>query len=249
MKVASVLLKQQPVYRHHCFVTGLKAVGYNVIYRPQHNPNPQDVLVVWNRHPFQERIIAEYEKAGATVLIAENGYIGNTKSIAKNFHNGAGVWHIGEEDRWEKLGIPLSPWRESGSHILVLPQRGMGSQGVAMPRNWLASILLHLNKVTDRPVRVRRHPGQNECIPLEEDLKDAWAAVTWGSGAGIKAIVAGVPVFSNMRDWIGKDAASSHIVDIENPFLGDRLPMLRKMAWAQWTLPEIESGEPFRALC
>lgn len=249
MRVASVLLKQQPTYRHHCFVTGLKQAGYSVIYRPQHNPSPQDVLVVWNRHPFHEKIITGYEKAMATVLIAENGYIGNTKAIAKNYHNGAGSWYQGETDRWSQLGIELAPWREDGDHILVLPQRGMGSQGVAMPRNWLASTLHHLSMTTDRPVRVRKHPGQNQCVPLEDDLKGAWAAVTWGSGAAIKAIVAGVPVFHNMRNWIGAPAASTKVSDIENPFLGDRLPMLQRMAWAQWTLPEIESGEPFRALC
>lgn len=249
MKVASVLLKQQPTYRHHCFVTGLKAVGYSVIYRAQHKPNPGDVLVVWNRHQFQEKVIADYEKAGGIVLIAENGYIGSTKAIARSFHNGAGTWYQGEEDRWAKLGIELAPWREDGDHILVLPQRGMGSPGVAMPRNWLASVLLHLSNVTKRPVRVRKHPGQNQCISLEDDLKGAWAAVTWGSGAGIKSIVAGVPVFHTMGKWIGASAATTNLSDIENPYLGDRLPMLQRLAWAQWTLPEIESGEPFRALC
>lgn len=249
MKVASVLLKQQPVYRHHCFVTGLKNAGYTVIHQPQHNPTSDDVLVVWNRHPFQERIIREYEKKGAVILIVENGYIGNTKAIAKSFHNGAGKWHQGEEDRWLKLGVELSPWRQDGDHILVLPQRGMGSQGVAMSRTWLANTLLQLGKTTNRPVRIRKHPGQNACVPLEEDLKNAWAAVTWGSGAGIKSIVAGIPVFHGLRDWIGAGAASTELSNIESPFMGDRLPMLRRLAWAQWTLPEIESGEPFRALC
>lgn len=249
MRVASILLKQQPAYRHYCFVSGLRKVGFNVINRHQNDPKPGDVLVLWNRHPFQEHIATQYERAGATVLIAENGYIGNTKAIAEGYHNGAGKWHVGEEDRWGKLGIGVRPWRKDGDFILVLPQRGMGSQGIAMPRNWLANTLLQLSKITKRPVRIRKHPGQADCIPIEEELKGAWAAVTWASGAGIKAIVEGVPVFCGLRNWVGAQAASLNLHNIEDPYLGDRMPMLRRLAWAQWTYAEIENGEPFRALC
>jgi hypothetical protein len=73
--------------------------------------------------------------------------------------------------------------------------------------------------------------------------------VTWGSGAGIKSIVAGIPVFHEMPNWIGAPAAKLGLDDIEQPFLGDRQPMLNRLAWAQWDLDEIASGEAISWVC
>ena len=82
--------------------------------------------------------------------------------------------------------------------------------------------------------------------PLSADLEGAWAVVIWTSGAGIHALVAGVPVFCASRWWVCKLAASAGPLDA--PTLPDRLPALRRMAWAQWRLDEIQKGEPFARL-
>jgi hypothetical protein len=79
-------------------------------------------------------------------------------------------------------------------------------------------------------------------------LADCFAAVTWGSGAAIKAIIAGVPVFHEFSRWIGAPAAKFGAANLEQPFVGDRLPMLRRLAYAQWSVAEIERGEPFALL-
>ena len=242
LKTASVLIRNLPHYRHSCFVAGFKKHGFAVIDKPSTQPKEGDILVAWNRYSMHEHYIRSYNNAGATVLISENGYIGSTKALSKDHHNGADEWKVGEEDRWSKLGVELAPWRKDGDFILILPQRGMGEPKVAMPRDWKERIVSRVGEHTNRPIRIREHPGQNPCKPIEEELKGAWAAVTWGSGAGIKAIIAGVPVFHDFEKWIGADAASLGL-DIENPFLGDRMPMLHKMSYAQWSLPEIENGE------
>jgi hypothetical protein len=131
----------------------------------------------------------------------------------------------------------------------VLLQRSIGEEGVAMPRNWPDTIAKKLKKLTNRPIRIRKHPGKDKTQPptLEDDLKGAWAAVTWGSGAALKAIIAGVPVFHELAGWIGAGAATT-VLDIENPWMGDRLPMLRRMAWGQWTWDELRSGEAMRTV-
>lgn len=116
-----------------------------------------------------------------------------------------------------------------------------------MPRNWLNNILPRLAKTTGRPIKVRKHPGKNPTVPLEEDLNNAWAAVIWASGAGIKAICEGIPVFYDYKNWIGAKAATCNF-DIEKPYLGDRMEMLHRLSWAQWTWDEIENGEPFKWL-
>lgn len=246
--VACILMDRGPSQRWDAFVTGLKVCGYQVVDRPRHKP--EDVLVVWNRSPTRDREARTLEENGGRVIVAENGYIGRDQggwphyALASGQHNGAGLWVVGDEDRWTPLNVKLKPWRQTGDHILLLPQRSIGSPGVAMPKNWLAEVRRRL--ATRRPIKVRPHPGTNR-VPLDPDLRDCWAAVTWGSGAAIKALVAGVPVFHEFEQWIGAPAARFGL-DIENPFLGDRLPMLRRVAWAQWSLPEIATGTPFRQL-
>jgi len=251
---AAILLKEGPHYRREAFVAGVKRHNFDVDFRSTgRRATSRDLLVTWNRHGWDDEVASRYESAGARVLVAENGYFGQDRSgrqlyaLARNHHNGAGTWTEGKGDRWTPLGVELKPWRTDGRHILVLPQRGIGPRGVAMPRAWIVDIVRRLEGATDRPVRVRMHPGK-EKVPLEPDFENCWAAVTWGSTAALKAIVAGIPVFYEFDRWIGSRAARFGVTNIEDPFLGDRLPMLRRLAWAQWTLAEIESGEAFRWL-
>lgn len=246
---ANILIHQSSYYRRDTFAAGLKAHGYQIINNRNVMPTSDDVLLVWNRSPSINGIAKLYAKAKAKIIVAENGYIGcadgsKTIALARTHHNGAGQWHVGEEDRWSQLGQVIRPWRKDGEHILLLPQRGIGEPGIASPRNWEQSAIRRLRRITDRPIKVRRHPGKTRCRPIEQDLDEAWCAVTWGSGAGIKTIVYGVPVFHDLRHWIGRDAASC-VWDIEKPYLLDRMQMLHRLAWAQWRWDEIQSGLAF----
>jgi hypothetical protein len=247
MPHANILLHQSSHYRRESFGNGLKAHGYNIINDRAAQPREGDVLVIWNRGNSVNNIARKYERRGGIVLVAENGFIGDTKAIARWHHCGAGEWHVGEEDRWSQLDIEVKPWRADGKHILVLPQRSIGEPGIAMPRNWIESVTRRLKRITDRPIVVRKHPGKNVKRELELDLHNAWCSVVWASGAGIKSIVAGVPVFHDLKNWIGAPAASCNW-NIEEPFMGDRCSMLHRLAWAQWTWAEIESGQCFEYL-
>ena len=240
-----------PDWRWKAFVAGFHKLGLDVSDRPRHRPN--DVLVVWNRSPTLDREAKVHTANGGKVIVAENGYIGKCPkgfpmyALALDQHNGAGRWPVGEENRWHSFGIEDRPFRVSGEHILLLPQRGIGPPGVGMPKNWVADVTRRLSQITKRPVKVRPHPGQSR-PKMDDDLHNCWAAVTWGSGAAIKALVAGVPVFHEMKNWIGAPAAKFGIDDIENPYLGDRMPMLHRLSWAQWSVDDIATGRPFDAL-
>jgi hypothetical protein len=112
---------------------------------------------------------------------------------------------------------------------VILPQRGIGPVPVAMPRGWGANL----------EGRVRKHPGRfSEVVSLEEDLANCGKAITWGSGAAIKALMLGIPVESHMPDWLGRCENTDE----------DRLRMFREIAWCQFTLSEISEGLPFRRL-
>ena len=210
--VAACLIPRTVYYRSAAFISGLEKLGYRVTDKAKSDPQVNDALVIWNRHRDigPARI---YERAGAPIIVAENGYIGRDEegrqfyALARSHHNGAGEWYVGEEDRWAKTGVRLRRWRADGDFILVLPQRGIGPEGVAMPRQWPIEIVRRLKGVTRRPIKMRPHPGKEKSDP-SPDFAGCWAAVTWGSGAAIKAIVAGIPVFHELERWIGAPARS-----------------------------------------
>ncbi len=250
-EIATVLMDDQPGWRWDAFAAGLKVCGYKALKYQQ--PSPTGVLVTWNRWHRNDRVAAEYEKFGFPVIVAENGYIGKDSqgrqlyALARTHHLGAGRWFVGEEDRWSGLDIEVKPWRSDGAHIVLLPQRGYGPPGIAMPKNWVADVSIRLSRITKRRVVVRDHPGAGR-PSMNRDLQGCWAAVTWGSGAGVKAIVAGTPVFHELPNWIGAPAARYGIDQIEDPALCDRAPMLHRLSHAQWGTDEIATGESFRRL-
>lgn len=207
--------------RRAAFEKGLKRVG------------DPEVFVTWNRIGVADRTAKEYEARELPVIVAENASWGNDfagrqwYSLALGMHNTAGRFPVGDSERFDRLGVELLPWRRGGERV-VLPQRGIGPAGVAMPRDWTAQ----------QRGRIRTHPGTRACIPLEQDLAHAGEVVTWGSGAAVKALMWGINVESHMPNWIAAQ---------DNTDAG-RLEMFRRMAWAQWTFEEIIDGEPFARL-
>jgi hypothetical protein len=240
-------LVDSPHYRKDAFCAGLELLGYTISNHPTYGPD--DLIVCWNRYARDEGIIRRYEAVGADVFITENAWLGSENkeppdqhlfALSRNHHNGAGQWYIGDKPRWHP---ECKPWRRDGSKIVILPQRGMGEPGVRQEKNWLHDTSLQLRFKTCRPVETRSHPGIRP--HPEIDWSDVWACVTWASGAAIKAIVAGVPVFYTFPKWIGAPAARFGIDDLEAPFLKDRSRMLHNLSWAMWSADEIASGEPF----
>lgn len=225
--------------RRRAFESGLTRLGYKICQGTTNKPQKGDIFVTWNRIGTGEKCARDFEKAGLPVLVTENASWGNDfagrrwYTIARGRHNTAGCFPVGGYGRWDDLGVELPEFRTSGETV-ILPQRGIGSPPTRMPLEWPQSARKRHGG------RVRRHPGRHPAKPLEADLGGCGRVVTWGSGAAIKALLMGIPVISEMPDWIGEQ---------DNTEQG-RLDMFRRLAWAQWELEEIASGEPFaRLLC
>jgi hypothetical protein len=244
---AVVNLKDSPNYRRHAFENGLKANGYTVVSSIA-RPTPDDVVIVWNRYGQSDNLAKQFESAGANVLVAENGYMGKSHAgnvwyaLSRDQHNGAGRWPCSNGDRYRYYGQELKPYRNVGKEVVALPQRGIGPAGVAMPNGWELNLPVKC--------RTRMHPGVRDCVPLLDDLKSAIYVITWGSGAAIKAMAEGIPVFYEFKNWIAKDGAT-HIskANFEIPQKPDRQKAFEKIYDAMWTLDEIESGEAIGKLC
>lgn len=216
------------------------------------------MLLTWNRYGSYDQEATKFEKSGGRVLVAENSPLGREwrggywYTICNGYHNATGHFPVGGSERWDSWGVELAPWRTDGEHILVLPQRGFGAGPYRQPDRWREQVLAWLSKHTKRPVRVREHPGTADPRPVDhgllKDLAGAHCAVTWGSGAAAKALLAGIPTFSGCRDWMFRPSSAPWGEDLERPFLGDRLPAFRGVAWAIWNTEEISRGTPFKWL-
>ncbi len=234
-KTAALLVPKDLLPREHAaFAAGLAAAG-------------STATVIWGTYKG---------KVDGTEMVAENGYLGGPGgpyvALAVGGHNGAGRWPVGSPERWARLGVVLKPWRRDGGHVLVCPSRGLGMN--PMPKDWTERTVAALRALTDRPIRVRAHPGnwklraEHHSATLARELEGAWATVIWASSAGVKSLIEGVPVICTAPHWICAEAAGRRLEDIESPPMPDRLPAMHRLASAQWTLDEIASGAAFRAL-
>lgn len=219
------------------FEKGLRKLGYTVVHGMTDDPGSRDVFITWNRIGRADSIARVFEKLSLTVLVVENATWGNSFAgddwyhIARKYHNTEKCFPVGSSDRWDELGVNLGSWRTKGE-TLILPQRGIGSDPVRMPKTFPKMA------TREHGGRVRKHPGIRVRKSLEDDLESCGKVITWGSGAAVKALIMGIPVVSYYPKWIAKQDNTDD----------SRIDMFRLLAWAQWRHEEIASGLAFEHL-
>lgn len=265
MKRALLLIRPQPNYRREAFESGVRAAGFGIVTALQ-RAEPGDLLVTWNRYGAADAMAHAVEAAGAAVIVVENGYLGRDAAgqklyaMQRSMLHGFGPFHVGEGDRLAALGVQFKPWRTGGSEVIVLAQRGIGVDPVRSTPDDAQRVASAIRRATGLPVRIRAHPGDREPeIPLADDLARAAFAVCHTSAAGLHALVMGVPVVTTAERWLGRPAASyvpagdlAAWRDAPARLVRDdalRSQTFHRVAWAQWTVDEIKTGEPICHLC
>lgn len=273
-KRAWLAVKDQPHYRADAFRAGLRRLGYEVVPIIRGTIEPDDLLVTWNLHGEAEQRAGLFRAAGAKVIVAENGYIGKDKdgrqlyALARDAHNGAGRWPQ-ENDagmRWMRQwaegivddiateGKLIAALGRNPSVVLVAAQRGIGSRQMRSPDGWHKQVAAQL-QARRMTCWVREHPGalfgaaKNQ-TPLYRHLAAARCVVVWSSSVGVRALLHGIPVVYCAPQWICADAAGWGIAAVEGAThnYDATLKAMHRLAWAQWSIAEIESGEPFARL-
>lgn len=240
------MLRESPVYRRDAVIAGLKRTGWTIGDKP-------DLLVIWNRYGRFHEAANQVEHRGGSVIVMENGYFGrDTKggpwyAIGRDHHQSTPIT-VGGRERIGRMPAKIQPWRDGGSEIVILAQRGIGEPGIRQPDGWPQHALRRVSEISNRPVRIRHHPGKTESLPLLTDLKNAWCVVTWASGAAIKALAAGIPVVYGYRHWIaGMGGVYIDDWDGSTP-RGDREAAMNRCAWGTWSVDEISQGDPWKFL-
>ena len=250
------LLRNDPKFAHPELIYGLEKRRFKVVDRPVMDLCAEDVLVVWNRQNRTAALCAAAERAGARIVVIENGYFGREwrggrwYALSLEHHYTTPIRHLPE--RWPLFGVELKPWQPiEVNRVLLLPQRGIGEPGVGMPRDWVALACKYFDR-RGWAADIREHPGkigQTEADDLQTAIQGYYAVATWGSGAAIKALVEGVPVINWYHDWMMQPGCiHADKWDSGTRPETDRLPAFEAMAGGLWSAHEIASGEPFDEL-
>lgn len=184
--------------------------------------------------------------------------------------NGHGRFVAGGPERWANMGFDLKPWRADGRHILICGNKGRAYDGklskdINHDDDWPDYIIGKIRLRTDRPIWYRPHPkpGPGRCVPrvnlpdrlidtdaesLEQSLAGAWCTVVYASSAASTSIIEGVPVIYTGPKIMAYELAAAKLLYIPSPITPERLPVLERLAWAQWLPREIENGTAFMHL-
>jgi len=276
------------------FAQGVNAVGDEGMIEVDQCYQPSDVAVIlgWvHEHgktaahlQFRQEILDGQRVAGGRTVIADSNLF-----LYKNREN-PGYWlrysydgifantgeycdHDPDPERWNRVqnscGVQLQPWRQTGNHVLLCLQRDGGwSMAGWDVLDWALKNIIEIRKYSDRPIRIRPHPGDkkakkycdrllklcqgrrinhvgisNQEHSLVDDFTDCWAVVNHNSSPGVAAALQGIPVILTdpERSQAG-DVATTGINRIENPLMPDREAWAQRISQFHWSHEELRSG-------
>lgn len=161
-------------------------------------------------------------------------------------------------DRFERLRIEPKKYRSpSGWPILFdgasdkfCRWKDLGDQ-----YEWGKRVVARLQKYSSRPIIYRPRPGhrvppripgcQYSTDALEGDLVRCGLVVSYGGNIGFDAVCAGKPHFA-LGDSIARPISEidmGYVDDVFTPKAEVRLQWLYDVAYCQWTVAELQSGE------
>lgn len=156
--------------------------------------------------------------------------------------------------RFLSLGLEIKPWRAMGDEIIVAgstakacAEHGLGYQ--QWEREAIAKLQGMGKRIVYRPKPSDRLatpiPGSiMDRRPISEALDNCWGWVTHHSNSAVDALLAGIPVHCETG------AAAHFSIPLESmadpELLQGREQFLYDVAWLQWTLEEMRSGEAWR---
>lgn len=206
-----------------------------------------------------------WHAAGRDVLVLERGYIGDRftySSVALNGLNGRATFPAAVQDggaRFRRFGVPLQPWNPSGEYVLLIGQ--VAGDAALQGRNlapWYISTAKAASATYGLPVHFRQHPREAErrisrlvpgTVANSGDLGDALAGaavvVTFNSNSGVESMLAGKPTVAVDEGAMAWPVAAHDLGEPANP---DRQAWAYDLAWKQWGIEEIASGEALRGI-
>lgn len=227
-----------------------------------------DVAAFYGYQKCFPRMMAEYLAAGKAVVFVDLGYWGrHTGGRFRGYHKvSVGGRHPTDyimnrkrdPSRLTQLGIRKLPWQKTGRDIIVagMSDKSAASYGLK-PEEWERQAIVELRKHTTRPIIYRPKPSWRGAKPIHgstfqkttSDLvfTNVHAVVTHHSNLAIDALQHGVPAFC--WDGAAKCMSLQDLSKIESPLRPrGRDQWMNNLAWCQWNVGEMKSGQMWRHL-
>lgn len=183
------------------------------------------------------------ESDGGEFLLVDRCSFGDTErfvSLVWNGHGRRGDHRVPENldgERWERLGVPVFPWRV-GSRRILCGQTETYSPTYRTIEDWYRG--WHVWATHFRP-----HPAARDAacfgVPTADSFENA-TALTLNSSIGVQCVLNGIPTVTMDEGAMAWDVTGHAPGDIRMP---DRETWCHWLAWTQWTDEEIREGIPW----
>jgi hypothetical protein len=264
-------LNSKPVFS--AFAKSIEKSGHTTVI----NNMDADVAVIWSmlwtgRMQSNKKIWEYYRSKNKPVVILEVGALNRNVlwKISVNSIDNTGYYGPinNTESRKNKLKIFEKPWKQS-QNIIIACQNPNSQLWNKMPSNetWVNGIISEIRKYSDRPIIVRNHPRNHirlnrkdvilqtpkkiltsyDSFDFENSLKSAWAIINYNSNPGVISAINGTPIFVHTTS-LAFPVGNLSFSNINHPLTPDRSQWLNDIAYTEWTIDEIESGEPLDRL-
>lgn len=236
---------------------GMQSIGLHPYFRNPKGFKTQetedfDIVVVLGLAGKAEEVRNAYVEKGIPVLVVDSGYILREQGYLQ--FGVCGLNWLPEEadhDRAKKIGLVAQNKISNGNYILIASQKPNDKQHGIDVEAWEKETIKNIQNFTNRQIKIRKHPDvQHSEITLSEDLKDCFCLITYNSTSAYEALMSGIPVICDEKA-VYSDCCETNLENIEKPFFANkqkRQKLLDRVAYAQWKLSEIETGEPVKFL-
>lgn len=204
--------------------------------------------------------------AGHEVLVMERGYIGDRfayTSLAWNGLNGYGEFPSYPENcdssRFDTMA-KMKPWKTGGEYVLIMGQ--VDGDASLRGRNlmpWYESVAVLAGDYYGLPVLFRPHPVSVKrgykihprhtqvcrAESIEKSMAGAAVVITYNSNSAVDAVLAGVPTIAYDAGSMAYPVTAHAIGELIMP---DRQQWANDLAWCQWSIDEISSGEALKSV-
>jgi len=241
---------------------------------PDHLPLPNDQYFFLGILRGSGSMYKRCKKLNYNFYYADHAYFFNDSfpktscyRITKNNHVNTKIFEC-KSDRYEKFSSSkIQKWHSNdGNNILILPPDYYMCK-FTNNFSWLENTINIIKKHTDRNIVIRERPVPEsfyEKLPIKpkkfkdieyskqnllDDLKQARCLVTFNSVVSIEALNLGIPVFTNSFYCPAFHLSRNNFEKIEDPYLPDnREELFFSLAYSQYTLDEIKSGDAYRMI-
>jgi hypothetical protein len=269
---ANGALNSKPVFE--AFATGVQKLGHKAILNQEADV---EVIwsILWHGRMRKNQLIWNRCKTNKKpIIVLEIGCFrrGYTWKLGINGINRDAFFGPNGNDtkRADKIGLVCKDWKKSNKPILLAGQHANSGQWhtPADATKYYVSTIQHLKEFTDKKIIFRPHPRSpiqfdiqnfknveiekpNKKINTYDDydlnVSKYSAVVNWSSNPGIQSIFEGIPAFVG-ESSLAYDVANKNFKNINNPTIFDTRQWLNDIAYTEWTIEEISTGDPLNRL-